>query len=248
MNNINVQLITFPSFDVPAMIGGMANLTQIKEPFTKTTHDKGLKILKALTTMGHTSLLECADFAFIISGASRVFLAQITRHRVSSFTSQSQQYQDHSDFPYLTPKSIDEDPYAKDCYDTIMKDINSAYEYLKDRVGKDDARYCLPGAARNDLYMKINLRELVTVIMPQRLCRRNTPETKLILGLMIKAMIDAGFEDCVRFGGCSCITEGHCNQGRMSCKAPYKSWEEMVGIPKCTCVKTHPDYCEVHAA
>jgi len=230
MKNISVQLITFPSFDVPAMIGGMANLTQIKEPFNKTTHEKGLKILKALTTMGHTSLLECADFAFIISGASRVFLAQITRHRVSSFTSQSQQYQDHDNFPYVIPESIANNKIALEDYECLMKKINTTYIMLKDLVGKDDARYCLPGAAKNDLYMKINLRELVTVIMPQRLCRRNTPETRLILCLMIKAMIDAGFEDCVRFGGCACVTEGKCDQGRLGCKQPYKDWNEMVGI------------------
>jgi thymidylate synthase (FAD) len=230
MKNITVKLISKPEFSVPGMIGGMANLTQFKKEFNETTHEKGLKILKSLTTMGHTSLLECADFAFIISGASRVFLAQITRHRHSSFTSQSQQYQDHDNFPYMIPESIANSPTALTEYKNIMVEVNDSYIRLKSIVGKDDARYVLPGGAKNDLYMKINLRELVTVIMPQRLCRRNTPETRLILGLMIKAMLDAGFEDCVRFGGCACVTEGKCDQGKFCCGMPFKNWEEMVGI------------------
>jgi hypothetical protein len=43
-------------------------------------------------------------------------------------------------------------------------------------------------------------------------------------------MIAAGFEDCISFGGCACVTEGKCDQGKMSCGKPFKDWNEMVGI------------------
>ena len=64
--------------------------------------------------------------------------------------------------------------------------------------------------------------------MPQRLCRRNTPEPLHNVRQMVQRVIEAGFEDCVRFGGCACVTEGKCDQGKMCCSKPYKDWEEMV--------------------
>lgn len=228
MKNISITLITKPDFDVPAVIGGLARLTQHKKEFKPASHDGGLAIMKALVDMGHTSLLECADFGFIFGSTSRVFLAQITRHRQASYTSGSQQYQDHDNFPYIIPESIENNEAALEEYKKLMGDINDSYVFLKNLVGKDDARYVLPGAAANHLYAKFNLREIVCIIMSQRLCRRNTPEPLHNVRQMIQCMIEAGFEDCVRFGGCACVTEGKCDQGKMCCGKPYKDWEEMV--------------------
>jgi thymidylate synthase (FAD) len=228
MHNINVQLITKPDFDVPAVIGGLASLTQHKRDFKPSSHEDGLKVMKRLIDMGHTSLLECADFGFIFGSTSRVFLAQITRHRVASYTSGSQQYQDHDNFPYIIPDSIASNKIALEDYTCLMKKINDTYIILKDLVGKDDARYCLPGAAANHLYAKFNLREIICVIMPQRLCKRNTPEPLHNIREMVQRIAGAGFEDCVRLGGCACVTEGKCDQGKMCCGKPYASWEEMV--------------------
>jgi thymidylate synthase (FAD) len=230
MQNINVILIASPAFDIPGMIGGLASLTQHKKVFTPTSHTAGLKIMKALIDMGHTSLLECADFHFIFESTSRVFLAQITRHRVASYTSGSQQYQDHDNFPFIIPDSIKNHPDALNEYERLMDSINESYGVLKAYVGKDDARYVLPGAAANHLYAKFNLREIVCAIMPQRLCRRNTPESRGNIQKMCQAMIAAGFEDCISFGGCACVTDGKCDQGKMGCGKPFKDWNEMVGI------------------
>lgn len=228
MNNINILLITKPDFDVPGVIGGLAALTQHKRVFTPTSHEVGLKVMQRLADMGHTSLFECADFGFIFESTSRVFLAQITRHRVASYTSGSQQYQDHEDFPYVIPDSVMESVEALSEFTSIMGQINDAYIKIRDIVGKDDARYVLPGAAANHLYAKFNLREIVFPIMTQRLCRRNTPESLSNVRGMVGAMRSAGFEDCLKFGGCACVIEGKCDQGKMSCGKPYKSWDEMV--------------------
>ena len=229
MKNISVSLITKPDFDVPAVIGGLAKLTQHKKEFQPTSHEDGLKIMKALVDMGHTSLLECADFGFIFGSTSRVFLAQITRHRHASYTSGSQQYQDHDGFPYIVPDSILCNDKALTEYKRVMSEIDYVYRFMKEQgISKDDARYVLPGAAANHLYAKFNLREIVCVIMTQRLCRRNTPEPLHNVRQMVQRLIEAGFEDCVRFGGCACVTEGKCDQGKFCCGKPYKDWEEMV--------------------
>jgi thymidylate synthase (FAD) len=111
----------------------------------------------------------------------------------------------------------------------MMVSIDDAYQLLKENgIPKDDARYVLPGAAANHLYAKFNLREILGPIMTQRLCKRNTPEMLYNMQQMIHLMCLAGFENCVIMGGCSCVVGGGCDQGRMSCKKPYNSWEEMI--------------------
>lgn len=248
MKNIQVILITKPDFDVAGVIGGLASLTQHKKVFTPTSHEAGLKVMKRLVEMGHTSLLECADFGFIFESTSRVFLAQITRHRVASYTSGSQQYQDHDNFPYIVPESIASDPEAKAIYETGMGQINDLYMELKAIVGKDDARYVLPGAAANHLYVKMNLREIVGPVMTQRICRRNTPESLSNVRGMVQAMCNAGFEEYVRFGGCACITEDKCDQGKMCCGKPYTSWEDMMGLPEPQLLSAAEHNAAVHIA
>ena len=229
MKNISIILITSPNFDVPGLIGGLAKLTQHKKEFKPVDHETGLKVMRRLVDMGHTSLLECADFGFIFGSTSRVFLSQITRHRVASYTSGSQQYQDHEDFPFVTPESISAVPGAQQVYERFMAEANIAYCTLKTMgIDKDDARYVLPGAAANHLYAKFNLREIVGPIMTQRACRRNTPESLSNMRQMLQRIIEGGFEDCIRFGGCSCVTTGRCDQGKMACGKPFESWEEMV--------------------
>ena len=230
MKNSQVLLITKPDFDVPGVIGGLAQLTQHKKAFKPTSHELGLKIMRSLIDMGHTSLLECADFGFIFESSSRVFLAQITRHRLASYTSGSQQYQDHDNFPYVVPESIANDPGALQMYERCMQEIDSVYITLKNNfnIPKDDARYVLPGAASNHLYAKFNLREIICVITPQRSCRRNTPESLHHMRGMLQALDAAGFGDCIKMGGPACITEGKCDQGKMCCGKPFKSWADMV--------------------
>jgi thymidylate synthase (FAD) len=228
MKNVSIRLIIKPDFDVPGMVGGLAKLTQFKKEFEPTSHEEGLRLMKKVVELGHTSLLECADFGFIFGSTSRVFLAQITRHRVASYMSGSQQYQDHTDFPYVIPESIQDNPASMYKYTEIMGLINEAYIALSTEVGKDDARYVLPGATANHLFAKFNLREIIGPIMTQRICRRNTPEPLSNVRKMIQVMVDAGFKECVQLGGCACITEGRCDQGKMSCGRPYASWEEMV--------------------
>lgn len=220
MQNIQVMLITKPDFDPASFIGGLAQLTQVSRTFEQSSHTHGINIIKAIHAMGHTSLLECADFGFIIQGASRRFLAQITRHRQASFTSKSQQYIAHKKFKYFTPPELDGNLQYVD----FMLHSADLYEKLLSQYGKDVAAYVLPNAARNDLYMKINLRELMCVIIPQRLCKRNTPETIHVLRLMLRELEE--YKEIIELAGCACV-HGVCDQGRMSCNKPYTSWAEM---------------------
>jgi len=229
MNKISVDLVIKPETDPRALAGGLARLTQVKKKFDLSGIERGENILNSLRVMGHTSLLEPMHFGFIINNGSRVLLAQITRHRQCSFVSQSQQYQDHFDFPYLTIPDLRGELAAR--YHDLMETAADLYaDLIAGGHSKDQARYVIPGAARNDLFIYANARELIEVIFPQRLCKRNTLEVRYAVTLMMQAMIDAGYEYLVQGAGPACVTTGKCDQGKMACGRPFTSWEAILTL------------------
>lgn len=133
------------------------------------------KILKACIESGHTSVLEHANYTFEIKGVSRALLAQLTRHRIASYSVRSQRYCEEpfseGDEPnFVVPKSITSNEY--NIYKNAMKRSFSDYEYLLSMdIPKEDARMVLPNACHTTIMMTINLRSLGN-FMSERLCRR----------------------------------------------------------------------------
>lgn len=229
MNNITVTLVIEPSVSPKAIVGGLASLTQFRKEFSLAGEERGERIINAITTMGHTSLLEPLRFAVVIHGASRVFLAQITRHRQCTFVSQSQQYQDQTGFPFVTIPELHSNPEMLEKYRAFMVLADSLYcELAEAGIPKDQARYVIPGAACNDLYIDANAREWIEVIFPQRLCRRNTLETRYIMADTLNLFFQKGYDYLFKHTGPACITIGKCDQGKMACGRPFKSFEELL--------------------
>ena len=56
------------------------------------TEEKTENFVNMLSEIGHESPIEHVSFTFAIEGVSRSLLAQITRHRMASFSVQSQRY------------------------------------------------------------------------------------------------------------------------------------------------------------
>ena len=75
--------------------------------------EKTARFLTMLSDLGHASPIEHASFTFGIEGVSRTLLAQITRHRIASFSVQSQRYVRLDDFRYVIPPEIEAIPEAK---------------------------------------------------------------------------------------------------------------------------------------
>ena len=94
------------------------------------TPEKTDAFLKKLNSMGHQSPTEHAYFTFGIEGVSRTLLAQITRHRIASFSVQSQRYVRLDDFRYVIPPAIENDPEAKATFIEAMN--RDAENYLKE--------------------------------------------------------------------------------------------------------------------
>jgi thymidylate synthase (FAD) len=178
--------------------------------------------LEKIMGMGHESVLEHASFTFLAEGVSRVLLAQLTRHRIASFSVQSQRYVSYkSGFGYIIPPAIrDLGDEAVAEYNSQMAQIQQWYEDWQQKLGaageksNEDARFVLPGACETRILFTMNVREL-RHFFSLRMCSRAQWE--------IRQMAQSMFEQCYRVApalfkdaGPGCI-RGACPEGEKTC-------------------------------
>jgi len=136
----------------------------------KLTPEAADRLIDRLISSGHLSPLEHASFTFAIEGISRVTSHQLVRHRVASFTQQSQRYVSLRDFDYITPATINAKGELEAKYHQMVGGAYRLYlEMLGAGIPAEDARYVLPSAAETRLVMTMNARELIHVCS-LRLC------------------------------------------------------------------------------
>lgn len=110
---------------------------------------------------GHESVIEHVSFTFMVEGVSRALLAQITRHRIASFSVESQRFCDMGEMPMVIPPSILQNPEILSEFGAAMDAVKAFYKKaIKEGVPKEDARYCAPQAAVTNLVLTMNAREL----------------------------------------------------------------------------------------
>lgn len=128
--------------------------------FDKQGEDTEKRFIKMLIKSGHLSVLEHTYATFRISGASRSFTHQLVRHRLCSFIQQSQRYVDESNFNYIEPDSIENNPEAHSIFVDFMAKAKEVYSKLqKLKIKKEDSRYVLPNAVESQIVVTANLRE-----------------------------------------------------------------------------------------
>lgn len=172
--------------------------------------------------MGHDSVLEHASFTFGVEGVSRVLLAQLTRHRLASFSVQSQRYVSYEQgFGYIVPPKIaalGQD--AADEYARQMDQMHQWYCQWQERLGaagessNEDARFVLPGACETRLMMTMNVREL-RHFFSLRMCSRAQWEIRALATEMHRLCMEVApalFADA----GPGCL-RGACPEGAKSC-------------------------------
>ena len=149
------------------------------------TEEKTAKFLTMLSDLGHASPIEHASFTFGIEGVSRTLLAQITRHRIASFSVQSQRYVRLDDFRYVVPPEIEAIPEAKEAFLASMEEDAKRYLDLAHKLeeghtarlmaegmpekqarakaskqANEDARFVLPNACETKMVVTMNARSL----------------------------------------------------------------------------------------
>ena len=231
----NVKLLRYTPApeELVAMAGKLcyspASLDDLQERIE--THDQS-KYLKKLTDMGHLSPIEHASFTFGIEGVSRSLLAQITRHRIASFSVQSQRYVAMGDeergFDYIMPPAIRElGEEAAEEYRRQMEQINEWYQAWRERLGggtsaNEDARFVLPNGAATRMLVTMNARELIH-FLALRCCNRAQWEIREVACKMLE-LVRPTAPHIFKTAGPGCV-RGACPEGKMCCGHP---WEKVV--------------------
>ena len=118
------------------------------------------KFVQNLILKGHFSVLEHASATVRIAGASRAFTHQIVRHRMASFTQQSQRYVNEETFRFVEPPSIQANPEGHEMFVDFMERARDVYYRLQETgIRKEDARFVLPNAVESEIVISANLRE-----------------------------------------------------------------------------------------
>lgn len=201
-----------------------ANIQTITEGFTD---EEISKFIKQLIETGHSSVLEHAVFTFGIEGISRVLLAEISRHRIASFSVRSQRYCSEDTYDFVVPESITkiskeqgEESEAEGEFYTEAANAMGAYKDLIIMgIPKEDARYLLPGAMPTRMIITMNARELLH-FFALRSCQRALPEMRQLANKMIQ-LVKPVAPTLFKVAGPSCVQLGYCPEGNHCCgRAP----------------------------
>ncbi len=193
----------------------------IDELNEKLTDKYIIKLIKKIIKLGHYSVLEHANFTFAIEGISRVTSHQLVRHRIASFSQQSQRYVKikKKGFPYVIPKSIAKDKKLIKIYTDTIKKLDESYNlFLDHNIAIEDARYILPQAVETKMIVTVNARELLH-IFKIRCCNRAQWEIRELAKRMLKE-VKAIAPNIFENAGPHCIS-GSCPEGELSCGKPW---------------------------
>ncbi len=182
------------------------------------TEEAQIKFLKFIIQAEHTSILEHVSWTIYAENISRSLLAQLTRHRIASFTSASQHYSDYSDMPFVVSEEATKLILIHGSLHAANFDYTTMLE--NNMLPREEARQVLPNASAVNLMMTINARSLLNLVK-QRICRRNVEEMRIFADRLVK-LISHTWPEFAKCLGPYCFYLGKCNQGKMSCN---KLWE-----------------------
>ncbi len=189
-------------------------------------HNDQKTFINRLVSIGHTSPFEHISFTFGAEGISRACSHQLVRHRLASFSQQSQRYvsatstKSDETFNFIIPpvvKKAGKEEWFKEKMETIQSWYNELAESL-DSNGKkafEDARFILPNAVETKIVITMNARELIHFFLI-RCCNRAQWEIRDLATEMLKLVKEKApniFANC----GPGCVTDNKCPEGNMTC-------------------------------
>ena len=218
------------------------------------TPEKTAAFLQKLSDVGHASPIEHASFTFGIEGVSRTFLAQVTRHRIGSFSVQSQRYVRLEDFRYVIPPEIEAIPEAKAQFIASMNDDAKKYlelvhtledahtakfvaQGMDEKAARakasnqatEDTRFVMPNTSETKMVITINFRSLQNFVN-LRCCNRAQWEIRAVADEMLKLVLPLA-PHIFAAAGPRCLT-GPCPEGRMCCGKQAEVREKYAALKK----------------
>ncbi|MCE5312406.1 MAG: FAD-dependent thymidylate synthase [Nitrospiraceae bacterium] len=190
----------------------------------KTAAKDQRSFVERLMKMGHMSPVEHVSFTFGVEGISRACSHQLVRHRIASYSQQSQRYvSESSGFDYIIPESIKDNKELKQYFIKFMSDSQAAYNHIVQKLNESgiegeaanqDARFVLPNAAETKIIITMNARELIHFFR-QRCCNRAQWEIRAMAEEMLRLAKEAAPVIFAKSGpGC---LYAPCPEGEYSC-------------------------------
>ncbi|MDD3202991.1 MAG: FAD-dependent thymidylate synthase [Pygmaiobacter massiliensis] len=220
----------------------------VEELMQGLTPEKTAEFVQMLASLGHESPTEHVSFTFAIEGVSRSLLAQITRHRIASYSVQSQRYVRLNEFDYVTPPEIAENEEAQAAYDEMMAQQAESYRKLAailkgkhknelmaagedekaatrkaEKMAIEDARFVLPNACDTKMVVTMNARSLNN-FFAHRCCNRAQWEIRALADEMLRLVCEVSPALFVKSGP-PCV-KGACPEGKMTCGAAAEMREK----------------------
>lgn len=205
----------------------------------KLDEESTAKFVHMLSDLGHESPIEHVSFTFAVEGVSRTLTHQLVRHRIASYSQQSQRYVKLDQFQYIVPDSIAEIPEARKIYEKAMEEDQRTYNRLveilmdkhfkrlldegiseakakkaSEKMAIEDARYVFPNACETKIVLTMNARSLMNFFR-HRCCSRAQWEIRNLADGMLKE-VKMVAPDLFLNAGPSCMI-GPCPEGAMSC-------------------------------
>ena len=252
---LKVKLLTHTP-DADKLVAAAAKLCYSKADvdtlLDNLTAEKVEEFLNRLADLGHESPIEHASYTFAVEGVSRALLAQLTRHRIASYSVQSQRYVDKSEFDYVVPPSVLAcgDGVVLGEYEYIMDRITISYKHLRNELTKwhtkrimsdgktsladatvkaeklanEDARFVLPNACDTRIIFTMNARALFN-FFHLRCCNRAQWEIRAMADEMLRLCREVS-PVLFRHAGAACAVTGKCSEGSMCCGEPRTRQED----------------------
>ncbi len=239
---LHVQLIAYTP-DPERVVAAAAKLcysdTGVEALLEGLTPEKSAQFVRMLASYGHASPIEHASFTFGIEGVSRALLAQITRHRIASYSVQSQRYVRLDDFRFVIPPEVEADPASRAAFLAAMEEEGRQYlqlaqtlqarhkaaflaeglsereaERKAEKLANEDARFVLPNACETKMVVTMNARSLQNFFR-LRCCNRAQWEIRALAEEMYRLVYPIA-PALFAHSGPPCV-DGPCTEGKMSC-------------------------------
>lgn len=252
--NMKVELIAHtpnPQEVVAAAAKLCYSRVGVEDIMEKLDEESTAKFVHMLSDLGHESPIEHVSFTFAVEGVSRTLTHQLVRHRIASYSQQSQRYVKLDQFQYVVPDSIKDIPEARQIFIEAMEEDQKTYDKLVDILKKkhtarlleegvdekralraaekmaiEDARYVFPNACETKIVLTMNARSLMNFFR-HRCCSRAQWEIRRMADEMlkeVKKVAPALFKNA----GPSCLC-GPCPEGTMSCGKILEIRERYIG-------------------
>ena len=220
--HIDLMSVTPGALELAAMAAKLcyskSDLSTLKDQISQSDQQV---FLDRIMSSGHLSTIEHVSFTFAIEGVSRVLLAQLTRHRIASFSVQSQRYVSMGEqFHYIIPpqiKALGNEAISE--YERQMGEMHAWYLGWQRQLGtgesaNEDARFVLPNACETRLLLTMNARELLH-FFKLRCCERAQWEIRNLAIEMFR-ICKREMPAIFKHAGPGCVS-GACPEGNKTC-------------------------------